>query len=163
MAVHAAKGSTEIKDWLPGTRGYDAIVQKSLAAMRKAENKARVYFVWLQGESDAIFSCGKDDYLQRLLTLQGALEKDLGIDAFGIIRVGRFTGDPRDDEIIAAQTEACAEHPRFVMLTELADELWQDASCMNPHVGGHFGAKGLELLGADAGRTLGAYRIATEG
>ena len=162
VAVHTAKGSTEIKQWLPGTPGYDAIVQKSLAAMRKAEESAEighVYFVWLQGESDAIFSCSKSEYMQKLLVLQQALEKDVHIDAFGIIRVGRFTGDARDDEIIGAQTEVCAAHSQFIMLSTLTEQLEKDPGCMNPYVGGHFGARGLELLGADAGKKLGEYCV----
>ena len=57
LAVHIAKGSTEIKQWLPGTSGYEMIIEKASAAVRKAKENHRVdhiYFVWLQGESDAI-------------------------------------------------------------------------------------------------------------
>ena len=57
LAVHIAKGSTEIKEWLPSTPGYEMIVEKASAAVRKAKENYRVdhvYFVWLQGESDAI-------------------------------------------------------------------------------------------------------------
>ena len=161
VAVPVAKGSTVIADWLPGTPGYEAIVKKSLAAVRKVEEQGkigRIYFVWLQGESDAIFSCSKSDYKQRLTLLAESLARDVHIDAFGVIRVGRFVGDQRDDEIIRAQLETCAEHPLFVLLSTLADQLEKTPSCMNPHVGGHFGAKGLEMLGADAGSTLGVYR-----
>ena len=161
VAVPVAKGSTVIADWLPGTLGYEAIVKKSLAAVRKVEEQGkigRIYFVWLQGESDAIFSCSKSDYKQRLTLLAESLARDVHIDAFGVIRVGRFVGDQRDDEIIRAQLETCAEHPLFVLLSTLADQLEKTPSCMNPNVGGHFGAKGLEMLGADAGSTLGVYR-----
>ena len=159
VAVHAAKGSTEIKDWLPGTKGYAAMVQKSLAAIHKVGAVGKIYFVWLQGESDAIFSCSQSDYEAQLVQLQEGLARDLGIDAFGIIRVGRFTGDARDDAIIEAQRAACKHYRHFLMLSELAEQIEQDPACMNPHVGGHFGAKGLELLGADAGETLGIYRM----
>ena len=162
VAVPAAKGSTEVKDWLPGTPGYDAIVKKTLGAMRKVEQIGtigKIYFVWLQGESDAVFSCSKEAYMQSLAGLQEALARDLRIDTFGVIRVGRFTGDARDNAIIEAQREICADHPRFLMLSELVDDLEKTPDCMNPHVGGHFGAKGLELLGTDAGKTLGKYRM----
>lgn len=162
VAVPVAKGSTEIKDWLPGTPGYRAIVQKSLAAIRQAEAQGkvgRIFFVWLQGESDAIFSRSKVDYKQKLISLGTALAQDVHTDAFGIIRVGRFTGDQRDDEIIEAQREVCTEHPHFLMLSEFAEVLEKDPAYMNPNVAGHFGAKGLEALGADAGARLGAYRI----
>ena len=161
VAVHAAKGSTEIKDWLPGTPGYAAIVQKARGAIQKVKEQGelgRIYFVWLQGESDAIYSCGKRAYMERLLLLQEGLVRDLNVHTFGIIRVGRFTGDARDDAIIEAQRAACKHYRHFLMLSELADELEEEPACMNPNVGGHFGAKGLEMLGADAGRTLGKHR-----
>lgn len=161
VAVHAAKGSTEVKDWLHGTQGYDMLTRKVKAAIQKVKSEGavgRIYFVWLQGESDAVFSNSKASYKQQLAGLADALHRDLDIDKFGVIRVGRFTGDARDDEIIAAQNELCREHPLFLMLTEIATELNDTPECMNPHVSGHYSAWGLERLGATAGKALGQRR-----
>ena len=70
-AVHAAKGSTVIADWLPGTDGYKMVVKKTRAAVDKIRRDGgsigSVYFMWLQGESDAIFSTLKEDYKSRML------------------------------------------------------------------------------------------------
>ena len=110
--------------------------------------------VWLQGESDAIYSHSRDYYKDRLKKLQMSLFRDLGIEKFCVILVGRFTGDSRDDEIIAAQRELCRDDSNFVMLTEIAEELYRDPVYMNPFVGGHYSAAGLELLGRTAGRAL---------
>ena len=161
IAVHAAKGSTQIHDWLPGTAGFDTLVKKSRAAIEKAKNEytvGKIYFVWLQGESDAIFSVSRETYRERLVQLNDALKKELGINVFGIIRVGRFVNDARDDEIIDAQTEICLEHPDFLMLTDKATEFNQSPAHMNPNVGGHYSVFGLEELGGLAGETLGKYR-----
>lgn len=52
-AVHAAKGSTTIDYWLKGNLGYNFLYQKSVAAIQKV-NPNHIFFVWLQGESDAM-------------------------------------------------------------------------------------------------------------
>ena len=49
IAVHAAKGSTMVHEWLPGTDGYRALTAKAAAAIRKAEHPERIFFIWLQG------------------------------------------------------------------------------------------------------------------
>lgn len=153
LAVHAAKGSTKISDWLPGSPIYQMLTQKARGAIQKVSPE-RIFFVWLQGESDAIAGVTKEDYKAALHVLCNALKADLGIDLFGIIRVGRFTNDDRDLEIISAQDEICREDEDFVMLTDIATELNQKNEYMNPHIKGHYSAKGLELLGCEAAKTL---------
>lgn len=153
LAVHAAKGSTGISDWLPGGAIYHIMTQKALGAIRKADPE-RIFFVWLQGESDAIACVTKEEYKASLRVLCNALKEDLGIDLFGIIRVGRFTNDDRDVEIIMAQDEICREDESFEMLTDIATKLNQIDEYMNPYVKGHYSAKGLELLGSSAAKAL---------
>ncbi len=157
-AVHAAKGSTTIDYWLKGNLGYSFLYQKSFAAIQKV-NPEHIFFVWLQGESDAIAGTGKECYKQKLLQLNSDLQKDLHIENFGIILVGRFTGDERDDCIIHAQKEICAENKDFLMLTTVTEQLTQIQKFMNPFVGGHYNCQGQEIIGAFAGHTLGAYRL----
>lgn len=161
VAVHAAKGSTEIKDWLPQTDGYNMLVKKARAAIEKVKAQGmlgHIYFVWLQGESDAIFRNSKAHYMEQMETLAQALRNDLNIEAFGVIRVGAFTNDARDEEIISAQSEICKANSFFVMLTEIAVELNKNPVMMNPEVGGHYSAKGQETLGEVAGAALARYR-----
>ena len=154
VAVHASKGSTGISEWLPGSPIYPVLIEKARGAIQKVKPQ-RIFFVWLQGESDAIAGMTKDDYKARLRLLCDALKQDLGIHLFGIIRVGRFTNDDRDTEIISAQDEICREDENFLMLTDIATELNMQSEYMNPYVGGHYSAKGLELLGSTAAKTLG--------
>lgn len=158
VAVHVAKGSTEIKSWLPGTEGYKMILKKSHAAISKVKKKfsvGRILFVWLQGESDALKNHSKEYYKESLTTLANALKDCVCVEKFGIIRVGRFTRDDRDLEIISAQDEICAENPFFLMLTKIATDLNEKDEYMNPEAKGHFSATGLEILGKDAGASLG--------
>ena len=161
LAVHAAKGSTKIAEWLPGTPGYDAIVKKATAAKRRAEKEfdvERILLAWLQGESDAIVGNSTEYYKEKLCELMDALKRDVGVEKFGIIRVGRFVGNERDDAIINAQDEICAENEDFLMLTRIATDLNTMPEFMNPFVRGHYSASGLEALGKAAGETLGKWR-----
>lgn len=162
-AVHAAKGSTEIEYWTKGGIGYEFAVKKAkmaetaLGRLPGAE-KGYTFLVWLQGESDALFSKSKEDYLEKLRKISGGLKEDTGLLRFGIIEVGRFTNDGRDDEIINAQKDAAGLFPEsFVMLTESAKDMCGEPDMMHPSIGGHYSAKGLERLGREAGAKLGEF------
>ena len=158
IAVHAAKGSTCVAQWLPGGTEYRVLRDKASAAVMRARREGYgiggVYFIWLQGESDALLSTSTADYQAQLRILADALHADLGMDAFGIIRVGRFAGDARDDAILLAQDEICRTNEDFWMLTDIAAELNRQSEYMNPNVAGHYSAAGLELLGRVAGEAL---------
>ena len=156
-AVSAAKGAAAMKDWLPGSASCGALLRKfSEAAERLGEAASSLgpTAVWLQGESDAIDGRAKAQYKADLSAFGGFLRREAGVRRFGIIRVGRFTGDGRDLEIIAAQDELCREDPFFLMLTREAADLCADPAWMNPEAHGHFNARGLERLGASAGAAL---------
>ena len=159
LAVHVAKGSTEIAYWLPGNGGYEFLAEKSILAIKSitSDEVGRIFFVWLQGESDAIKGHSKNYYKEKIAELNDSLKKDVGIEKFCIIRVGCFTNDERDFEIISAQDEICYENDDFLMLTTIATELNKEPEFMNPFVSGHYSAKGLEKLGKEAGKTLGAF------
>lgn len=157
LAVHCAKGSTTIAEWLKDTKNYDVLLKKSLAAKSFAEKKhtiGKIFFVWLQGESDAVKGNSKEYYKEKLKALNASLKNDIGIDRFCIIRVGRFVCDKRDDEIMNAQSEICHEDSDFLMLTEEASDMYETEEYMNPFASGHFSAKGLERLGTLAGTAL---------
>lgn len=158
IAVHAAKGSTQIDYWLPGTVGFEAVVKKAEAAIKKTAEgfeQGHLSFVWLQGESDAIAGVKKAEYKEKMILLKDALEQRLGIETFGVIRVGRFTLDERDQEIIDAQDEVCTEEAGFIMLTQIATQINKIPEYMNPEVHGHYSAAGQKLLGETAGVKLG--------
>ncbi len=156
VAVHAAKGSTSIREWTKGEKIYNMLCEKVNSAVTKVgkENIDKVFFVWLQGESDAIHGMSKEEYLQRLIYLKNDLKKDLSIYKFGIIKVGRFTGDVRDENIMQAQERACERDSDFVMLTRVTQELTADKEYMSKTFSGHYNAKGLEIIGESAGATL---------
>ena len=157
LAVHIAKGSADIATWDNDSSLYTLTVKKSLVAIKAAKEKSnvgKILFVWLQGESDAIYANSRDYYKDKLRNLKNALFRDIGIEKFGIILVGRFTGDSRDDEIISAQKEICQNDKDFIMLTEIAEEMYRNPKYMNPFVSGHYSAKGLEHLGHIAGMSL---------
>lgn len=161
LAIHAAKGSTKIAEWLPGTAGFDMLLRKAKKGIEKISETHEVetvLFAWLQGESDAIVGNSTAYYAEKITELKDALKKELSVERFGIIRVGRFTNDEKDLAIIEAQEEVCRTDEDFLMLTRMATDLCAMPEFMNPFVRGHYSATGLERLGAAAGQTLGEWR-----
>ncbi len=165
LAVHAAKGCSAMQVWMPGKPQYQILIQKSQAAIRYAQEHGgagQIFFVWLQGESDAKLAKSKQYYKESITKLYDALSDTLGIMKFGIIRVGHFCGDARDTEIIEAQDEICCEHNGFLMLTTITEQLEKTDDGMNPDVPGHYSAKGLEMIGTAAGEALANWVIMNE-
>ncbi len=154
IAVHAARGSTVVADWMPDTDRYALLVRKVRGALAHCpEPPEHIYFLWLQGESDAIYSTAQDTYEASLCTLRAALCRDLGVDAFGIIRVGKFVRDERDLAIIRAQ-EALCQTDEFCLLTRITGVCTEQAAYLNPYVGGHYGNAGMALIGERAAINL---------
>ncbi len=156
IAVHAAKGATTIDYWQRGALGYEMLCKKAKRAIEIA-NPEHIYFVWLQGESDAIAKKPKDVYKAQLIALYESLHEDLGVEKFGNILVGRFTMEDSDFEIINAQKEVCREHDGFLMLTEITETIIYDERYMNPEAFGHYSVDGQELIGKLAAKTLAEY------
>lgn len=157
IAIHCAKGSTTISQWLPGGDSHEMWLKKIKAGIAKAKETfeiEHIYFVWLQGESDAIAGRSEAQYLEDLITLKNVAKREFGIERFGIIQVGDFTNDERDAEIRNAQAKAPEVDSDFVMLTTIANELIHNPEYQNPNVGGHYNAKAQALLGKTAGEAL---------
>ena len=77
VGVHCAKGNTSIADWKPGMPRYELLVQKVQRAIIKTNEKfgiGKKYFVWLQGESDALLKNSEEMYLKSLIELKNALK-----------------------------------------------------------------------------------------
>ena len=89
-----------------------------------------------------------------LIQIKDALICDLGILRFGIIKVGPFAMDQRDEVIATAQENACATCPDFAMLTRITGELVRDPQMMNPNAFGHYGLRGVQVLGRRAGKNF---------
>lgn len=68
VAVHIAKGATAIAEWLPEhTSGrYHIAVRKARAAMNAGSKPDKIYFIWLQGESDALAGTPQTVYEERM-------------------------------------------------------------------------------------------------
>jgi len=156
VAVHTAKGSTEIDYWQKGTPAYE-IMSKKIKRAIEVSTPDHVYLAWLQGESDAIVGRSKAEYKELLTAFCNAVKEDFGVENFGVIQVGQFTNDERDFEIINAQKEVCAENEDFLMLTTVTKEIIHDPEYLHPTVPGHYNAKAQELIGTLAGTALGQY------
>ncbi|MBQ8249201.1 MAG: hypothetical protein IJY93_04870 [Clostridia bacterium] len=163
VAVHAAKGATTIEYWQKGGGAYNILVKKAKAAIEKVQPE-HIYFVWLQGESNALEKMPKEEYKRQLDMLNASLRDDLGIEKFGMIQVGQFAILVSEDrvkfdlEIINAQKEICLENDDFLMLTTVTEQLTKIPSYMNPVARGHYNYEGQKIIGTFAGNALGRYK-----
>lgn len=174
IAVHAARGSTTIAQWQPETLRYQALVKKVLAAKKKAaeyQKIDKIYFVWLQGESDAIAGTSAEEYAQRLIEYKNTLKEDLGIEKFGIIKVGYFYSTSQwhthissyqekktcDENIMLGQEIAVKCDADFVILTRICTEMSLNPAYINPKASGHYNNKAMKRIGEEAAKEL--YRF----
>ena len=170
VAIHVARGGTRIDEWMPDTQRYALGMEKIQAGLRKVREQyivRHVYYVWLQGESDAINRTTSAEYKERLTVYKEALKRDAGIEMFGIIQVGYFCctvswltdrtkEDARacDETIIQAQAELPDEDPDFVLLTDICPVISLDAVYINPGAEGHYNNRGLTRIGEETGKAL---------
>lgn len=158
IAVHTAKGATTIDDWEPAGQLYQAAVSKLKAALEDASEKPEhLYFVWLQGESDAVRGLSEEEYYQKLMAFKNALKSECGVERFGIIRVGYFTCDGKDEPIIAAQEKLVQDDSDFLMLTRVTGRLSRNPAYLNPTAAGHYNNAAMTIIGTEAGAMLGNY------
>lgn len=167
VGVHCAKGNTSISEWLPGTERYDLLIKKAQRAIYKTNEKfglGKKFFVWLQGESDALLKTTEEVYIASLIQLKNALKSDLAIDKFCIIKVGYFAeyatwvplANKTDDETIMRAQERVAEiDDDFVVLTNICSKLSVKSKFLNPkEYGPHYNNRALKIIGKEAGISL---------
>lgn len=166
VVVHAAKGATSVDEWLKnsdeGRHRYDKAVDKINKAKAKLPALNKTYFIWLQGESDALKSTSRKDYKSRLTQLKNDLKADCNIDKFMIIKVGYFAynfGEADKDRVIMkAQEELCKEDSDFLMLTDITSKLSLNKKFINPEATGHYNNLAMRILGARAGKSAAKFR-----
>ncbi len=169
VAIHAARGGTMLSEWAKGTPRYDCALKKlraGLEKVREAGKIRRVYYIWLQGESDAIDHTSEAVYKERLTAYKNALKDDVGIDRFCIIEVGYFSpaatwvgwsaeeGFACDEQIMKAQENLPDEDPDFVLLTQVCKDLSLRPKYINPDAPGHYNNIAMEIIGTEAGKAL---------
>ncbi len=170
LAIHTARGNTRIDEWQKGTDRYECALQKIRAGMEKAKTVGtidRIYYIWLQGESDAIKRTTEDAYVQMLKAYKDDLKNDVGIEKFGIIKVGYFCGTVTwitdrtreegrvcDEVIMAAQERIVKEDSDFVMLTRICREFSLDPQYINPFAQGHYNNAAMTIIGTEAAKAL---------
>jgi len=171
VAISACRGDTTVEDWQKGTYRYRMAygkIKRGIAKAKKLGEIEHIYYVWLQGESDAVIESTTEEYLERLVRYKNTLKREIGIEKFGIIKVGYFycnsqwhknvsdydTKKGHDEDIMRAQERAVAEDGDFVMLTRVCPELSMKPEYINPEATGHYTNEGMEIIGKEAGSAL---------
>ena len=175
FAIPAACGNTTVGQWLYGTQRYYYAKQKIRDGISYARSMGAVdhiYYVWLQGESDAVIETSGEEYISRIKEYKECLKHDFGIEKFCIIKVGYFCavnpwykkeiasneyGKERDEVIMAAQEKLPIFDADFIMLTDVATRISLIDEYQNFDALGHFNNKGYEIIGREAGYALAGY------
>ena len=170
VAVHVAKGDTKISEWQKGTLRFDAAMKKIQSAIKKTKQSysvEKIFFIWLQGESDAINFTGTEEYLQSLLKFKNDLKYEIPIDRFAIIMQGYFAAYASwvkgsfeeklasDESIMRAFDIAEKKDKDFIVLTRICKTLSVNKHYLNPkEYGPHYNNKGMEIIGSAAAAAL---------
>lgn len=172
LAIPASCGNTSIGQWLYGTQRYHYARKKIWGGIGYAKTLGEVdhiYYVWLQGESDAVIGTTEEEYTERIIGYKNCLVCDIGIEKFCVIKVGYFCavntwyrncvasneqGKICDEVIMAAQDKLPSLDPDFVMLTDIAPKLSLIDDYKNFDALGHFNNEGYKLIGEAAGAVL---------
>lgn len=171
VAIHAARGNTTIREWQKGTQRFENMSKKIRAGLEKVKELGEIghiYYVWLQGESDAIVGTTTEAYVETLKKYKDTLKAEFGIEKFGIIKVGYFfctsqwhqhigTYESRkvfDEAIMQAQEQAVENDEDFVMLTRICTEMSMNKTYINPEASGHYNNAGMEIIGGEVGNAL---------
>ncbi len=177
VAISACRGDTTLVEWHRGTYRYHSAAKKIRTGIQKAKSRGTVehiYYVWLQGEADAIIRTPEKEYLENLIRYKEMLKSDFGVEKFGIIKVGYFFCTSQwhtkistyeikkacDEAIMRAQEKAPEVDSDFVMLTRVCTELSMNPAYINPNASGHYNNAAMEMIGMAAGETLG--RLSSE-
>ena len=176
VAIVAARGSTTIAQWMCGTQRYACAAQKIRAGIEKVRqlgNVEHIYYIWLQGESDAIIETTQEEYVRQIEAYKKCLKEEFDIEKFGIIRVGYFCsqsdwyctsvntaqyGKQCDEIIMHAQEKAVQQDSDFLMLTRVCAELSTKPEYITPGVSGHYNNRAMEVIGTEAGEALAKCR-----
>jgi len=170
VAIHAARGATAMSQWLKGTPRYACALEKIRQGIEKAKTIGtigKIYYLWLQGESDALNQTACETYKKMLIAYKNDLKQDIGINVFGIIEVGYFCCNVSwvtdrtkeearicDEAIMCAQEQAVQEDADFVMLTQICKTLSDDPAYINPQAQGHYNNAAMTRIGTEAGTAL---------
>ena len=174
LAVQVARGNTSIEEWLKGTERFDVVIKKVKSAIKKAKEQFtvdKIYFIWLQGESNAIMRTETQDYLNMLTALKNDLKKEIDFDKFCIIKVGYFAsyadwveGSTKeksvfDERIMKAQESAVKNDDDFIMLTRICTKLSKNKKLLNnKEFGPHYNNDAMIIIGKKAGKALSKFR-----
>jgi NAD-dependent DNA ligase len=135
------------------------------------DNIDKIFAVWLQGESDALKVTPAEDYLKMLKNIKNELKAEIGINRFGIIRVGRFAEfaswiklpvkekRKADTAIRKVQDKAAKIDKDFAILTRITKKLSVNKKYLNPkEYGPHYNNEGMKIIGSLAGKKLAKIR-----
>ena len=170
VVIHVAKGDTRLSQWLKSTERFGLLIKKIKAGINRTEKTYKInniFFIWLQGESDALNFTETDEYLSDLIRFKNDLKREIPLTRFAIIRQGYFCAyaewikEPfkeklaADRAIMRAFDIAVKTDKDFIMLTKICAKLSTDKRYLNAKAfGPHYNNAGMKIIGEKAAKKL---------
>ena len=158
VGVSSSKGATNIDYWKVGGDALrETILRYTTAENYLLNNGYSIrhrYMVWLQGETDGEEGMSTETYKNKLTAIFAEMNTH-GIEKCMVIRIGNNSDNAKEnDKIILAQTQLCAEHDDFVLISgKLA--YMAEAGLMKDKY--HYKQEGYNIVGEDAGTNMAFY------
>ena len=165
VAVSASRGSARISSF--NNYLVEDVIERLENAkrvmMQEGVNIRHIYMVWMQGETDAYLGITKEQYMGEMQKLLHTLQP-YGVEKCFVIQIGNgmYDGVAFDTAAMQGiQEELCAADENFVLISTLARTISEPPYMED---GIHFTQQGLNLIGEDAGKTMGNYvKVVVEG
>lgn len=165
VAVSASRGSAQISSF--NNYLVEDVIERLEGAkqtmMAKKVNIRHIYMVWFQGETDAYVETPEENYIGGMQKLLNTLQP-YGVEKCFVIQIGNAV---MGDEIVDTapmqkiQEKLCDADDNFILVSALPKEI-SEAPYMEDGI--HFTQEGLNLIGEDAGQTMGNYvKVVVEG
>lgn len=165
VAVSASRGSARISSF--NERLVEDVIERLENAkrvmMQEKVNIRHIYMVWLQGETDAYLGTPKEQYIGEMQKLLHTLQP-YGVEKCFVIQIGNGISDGAAFDTATMQgiqEELCETDDNFILISTRAKTLSEPPYMED---GIHFTQQGLNILGDDAGNTMGNYvKVVEEG
>jgi Carbohydrate esterase, sialic acid-specific acetylesterase len=166
VAVHGAKGGTSISEWQKGGSLFDQAVQRFNQGKTFIDSQpnmavGRVYYIWLQGERDAVLGTTKDSYKTQFTQFHNDMMNGIGANENGfMIRIGYDYRDTTDtlavEQIMLAQNELADELSDLTMISKLTSTFTVENGLMQSDEV-HYSQDGYNQLGEESAQNLTKY------
>lgn len=160
VGVSCSEGATTISQWMPGTKKYEDLLERSQLAKKylmqsEQYSLQKTYLLWCQGESDGDIGTTYDDYYQSLSLLMNSLVEQNVIDHSFVVAIGNNGNDPNlYNTIHSAQVKLCQDSEVCTLVSDSFRGMQEKGLMIDDY---HYCQEGYNIVGEEAGKNVAVY------